>query len=366
MANYRQKKKKKKRALPVIGMLLLIGLALLGAIYLAKTNGSVAEDRVSEYNYLSDGSSVYRAVGNGLAIASGDGLRVYNGAGIQTAEETLAFSNPVLTACGNYGAAYDTRGKTVKIFSEDGMQLTVKTDGDVQFVSLNKNGRSVVCSSEGGYKGLLTVYSLKGTILFQWYSGTGYLMSARLSDNGKNLTVLTVTAEGSRVVWFRTDSDQLQHELTIPGELLLDIGSDANGRFYGISSERVYLLDPENGASSILEYENKNLLGYSLDGGPLLALAAYRTGGACSLYKIVSGGKHVELLAETENTISSLDANSSYAAVLTDSEIQIFSRKDGTLLAEYPASACRKVSLCPDGTVIAAGPHYAEVHSVKG
>ena len=361
-----EKKRSRRRSL-IAAVIVILVAALLAAVALwLNRSGRLAPsgDRTEVYNFASDTGTETSGVGDGLAVVSSSGLRVFDRTGMQTVGETYVASRPVMTVAGGYGAAYDIGGEQVRIFTDSGLVRVLKADGEVAAVRMNEKGWCAVCAGESGYKGAVTVYRPSGAVAYKWLSGEGYVLTAAVSRDGKYLSVLTLTDSGSRVVFLRMDRDTSLGEAVLPGELLLDIGYTEKGVLFGISGDALYRLDEHKGAEEKYRFEEATLSGWSFSGGPVLALSAYRTGGACRVLDL-SGQEPVELGSFAEG-ITSLAADRKTVAVLTSAGLSIYDRSDGELTAEYKEAASGLgVSLTEDERAIVAERNTAVVYSLK-
>ena len=361
-----EKKKSRRRSLIAAVIVILVAAALAAIALWLNRSGRLTPsgDRTEVYNFASDTGTVTCGVGDGLAVASSSGLKVFDRTGMQTVGETYVASQPVLTSAGGYGAAYDIGGEQVRIFTAGGPVRNLKADGGVTAVRLNGKGWCAVCAEESGYKGAVTVYRPSGAVAYKWLSGEGYVLTAVVSHDGKYLSVLTLTDSGSRVVFLRTDREAPLGEAVLPGELLLDIGYTEKGVLYGISGDVLYRLDEHKGAEEVYRYEESTLSGWSFSGGPVLALSAYRTGGACRVLDIT--GQEPEELGSFKEGITSLAADKNTVAVLTSAGLIIYDRADCELSAEYKEAASGlSVSLTEDDRAIVAERNTAVVYSLK-
>lgn len=360
-----EKKKGRRRSLIAAVIVVLAAAALAAVALWLNRSGRLTPsgERAEIYNFASDAGTVTCGVGDGLAVASSSGLKVYDRTGLQTVGETYVASRHVLTSAGAYGAAYDVGGEQVRIFTDSGSVRTLKADGGVTAVRLNERGWCAVCADESGYKGAVTVYRPSGAVAYKWLSGEGYVLTAAVSGDGKHLSVLTLTDSGSRVVFLRTDRETALGEAILPGELLLDIGYTEKGELYGISGDALYRLDEDRGAEEAYRFEDETLSGWSFSGGPVLALSAHRTGGACRVMDLA--GHDPEELGRFDEGVTSLDSDRKTAAVLTSGGLSIFDRADRELTAEYKEAASGlSVSLTEDGSAIVAERNTAVVYSL--
>ena len=360
-------KKKSRRRSRIAAVIVILAAAALAAVALwLAHSGRLAPsgERAEVYNFASDAGTVTCGVGDGLAVASSSGLRVFDRTGLQTVGETYVASRAILTSAGTYGAAYDIGGEQVRIFTDSGPVRTLKADGGVTAVRLNGKGWCTVCSEESGYKGAVTVYRPTGAVAYKWLSGEAYVLTAVVSGDGRYLSVLTLTDSGSRIVFLRTDREMALGEAVLPGELLLDIGYTEKGVLYGISGDALYRLDDDKDAEEVFRFEDETLSGWSFSGGPVLALSAYRTGGACRVLDL--SGQEPEELGSFREGVTALAADKKTVAVLTSSGLSVYDRSERELTAEYKEAASGlAVSLTQDDRAIVAERNTAVVYSLK-
>lgn len=123
---------------------------------------------------------------------------------------------------------YSTAGSYAIISDENGIYIS---DGEntrhnceknkIMSTAINKNGYAVVCTEEAGYKGSITVFDENFVPLYKWYSASGFIIKAALSENNI-LAVLTANEEGSRVHIFELDSENEKYTVSILDELAID------------------------------------------------------------------------------------------------------------------------------------------------
>ena len=116
------------------------------------------------------------------------------------------------------------------------------------------------------------------------------------------------------ILFLRTDRETALGEAVLSGELLLDIGYTEKGVLYGISGDALYRLDEHDGAGEAYRFEEETLSGWSFSGGPLLALSAHRTGGACRVLDL--SGQEPEELDSFAEGVTSLAADGKTVAVV--------------------------------------------------
>lgn len=363
MSKRQENRKKNIRAL-FITLMAIIVLAAVGMAIVASQNSSAFKARGEEFYYSSSDDSVYSKVGMGFAVASTSELQVFGADGVQTLQEAYIMSDPAVSSGGNNAALYDIGGNTVKIFNADKMIQSIKTDGKVISAKVSKNGYTAVCCEEIGYQGAVYVYNSVGSLVFKWLSGDGYVLSACVSGDDQYLAVLTVGKEGTRLVKLKLDEEAYKKEYAAQGSILLDAEFTETGDIYAISDEALYIVSGDT-INKIYTFGEMNLADYNLGSNALLVLDEHRSGGVSRVVSVLPGGEAREVAA-FENGVIAMDAGKKYIAVLTDTELCIYNTKEYEKTANYEVSACLKVLVYDDGTVVAASRHSADVYSAKG
>lgn len=93
---------------------------------------------------------------------------------------------------------------------------------------------------QAGYLGSVTVYDAGGDGVYKWYSASGYILSADVSDNGKCLAVACEEAGRGKVHIFRTDSTE-EEGLFDSDEIVVEVGYLGN-KLCALTEHGVYIL----------------------------------------------------------------------------------------------------------------------------
>ena len=103
------------------------------------------------------------------------------------------------------------------------VELAKKIGGEIISADLSDSGYLAVCSDAAGYKGAVTVYDTSGKAVYVWYSGTGYLVRAAVSPDGKHLAALCLQDSGSVVHTFSLTSADERGSAECADELFADL-----------------------------------------------------------------------------------------------------------------------------------------------
>lgn len=304
MPNAEKIRRIRRRRMTVIAAVgLIIAAALLCFLFrdeigaLLGTEG--AEDRGTAWSFEAGSSQVFAAAGNGLATASSTGLQLLDSDGYTVVRHICALDTPALAVSDQRVAAFDIGGKTLRVADMEGNVTEMDTDGVIISVTMNDDGFMAVTTSAAGYKGLVTVYNDLLEPAYEWYSGEGYPLTAKVSPDGKSLAALTAGEDGGHVHIFSLTESAEKGSFLAEGELLIDIGWMTSGRLCAISESRAVFIGNKGEQTGEYGFGGMYLVDYSFGGSEFLtlALSKYLSANAST---VVTVGDSGELLGQME------------------------------------------------------------------
>lgn len=382
MATVYELKKMKKRRFRLlkatVSVLILAAISIIAAILITNNgkltadglmrlfSGTGKKDEAAEFSFSAGFKSVFAEIDGGLAVCSGSGVQVYDIGADRKFTETFNMANPAVCSNGKISAVYDLGGKLLKVFDLYGVKKSISTEQKIISASLNQNGWLVMCTQEtGAFKGRVTVYNGNLDETFYWNSAKGHVLSAALASDNKSLAVLTLTDEGSRIVFFSLDSTDEKGSCTLPGELILEIKYLSDGRILALCRDALRIVKQDGSADTISDYSEKHLAGYSLDGNGfiLLALKNYMVGDQGLIMTVDLKGKILGSV-ETGKKILSASAKGDSIAILYSDCFVIYDRH----LLEHArfddTAGAEKTIMRPDGKAFLITSHSASVRSI--
>lgn len=174
----------------------------------------LGQNTIASLSYSSDVTAGFVRYQDSILSYGKDGVRALSAAGQTEWEVPLSLNNPFVSVAGSYILIADKGGKQVHILHRDKVVLTSKTQYSILSASAAENGDFVTVTDEPYYKGLVTVKNLRDEEKFVWHSGTGYVVDAALSQDGKQLAATTMVVQGkieASVLFFTlTESEPFQ------------------------------------------------------------------------------------------------------------------------------------------------------------
>jgi len=154
----------------------------------------------------------------------------------------------------------------VRVYNGSQLLSLVETDGSVVSASINKNGWFCVVTQESGSsRGNVTVYNSSGSLVYRVRKFTGFVLSAHISHDNKNLAILNMTDNGSRIsLYHDIDTEEEPFELFDRyGGLIIDVMYLPNGDLLAISTKSLFLVDTQGEGKMLHTFADKRLGGYA-------------------------------------------------------------------------------------------------------
>ncbi len=362
-------KRERKRGIAKTAAAMLLLFAAAGfIIYLILGGGEsikriwrqMSGDESGELYYDGASGNAYALPGGSLAVLSQSRLTVLDEDGNEQLNILVSFTSPMLSSKGDYSAAWDLGGSEVILVDEQGLVTRLTSENSIISVTVNENGYLCVATDETGYGGSVTVYSPWGEALYKWYSGSNYILSARLRDESE-LCVLTLGKSGSAIVSMRITETQERARYETE-DIILDFDFTGNG-ILAVSSSKLISLNKSLEERDVFELEGRHLEGYSLQEDFALIVAAdYQSGGEKSIITLNSSCDELGSMAVSGEVLS-ISTSRNRAAVMTPGRVEVY---DIRLQYQYGCpiqSGGEKVLVKNNGSVIVAGAYSAQVYT---
>lgn len=298
---------------------------------------------------------VFASAGSGLAVASTRSIQLFSAQGKCAAREPVDFQIPACAACSQLGAYYDVGCEGVVVLYTNGSFRKLNTEGPVRLVDVNETGLLAVLSDKTGYQGCITVYDTDLSPLFRFDAGTSYPLAARLSSDDR-LAVSFLSEEGSSVLLFRIDREKPSAEVSLPDEMIVDLGFLSDGTLALVTETELRLLEGDGSEAARVSFEGAHLEAWWLQGSfAALDTVSGLNGGSGRLVTLDSRG----------NILGKMDAPRDIRALSGAGEklLVLFAGEESTLytssleedISYQPAADVRQVFLRGDNSAIFCG-----------
>lgn len=356
--------------LTYIAVSLLTGNGLGFSRFSGSSGKREAAEWVDEFNFDVGRGRVFVSLGNSVAAAGTLGIQVLDAGGNETLRDPFRMSAPAVSALEGRAIAFDIGGSSVRVFTESDVSASVEASGEIISASINRNGWFCVCTQEGGgYRGAVMAYNNKGSGVYRVNVASGYVLSAALSPDNKNLAVLSLTDSGSRITFYSLNSEDADNVFDLPGGLIIDISYLPGGGLLAVSTDSLSVFDRHGASAEIYGFSGRLLRGYAVyDDFIALHLLDYRVGYRGRIVTLSDNGNQIAEIA-VDREITSMAAGDGYLAILRGDGPALY---DSGLI-ERPLSVkpgatagAAHVLVLSGGALLTAGDHSAVVVRAAG
>jgi len=323
-------------------------------------------EAADEFNFEVGRSRSMADMGGAVAAVGTLGIQVLDIGGNELLRVPYIMSHPAINSANGRAIAFDIGGTSVKVFDRTQIISSIDVQGTVIVsASINNNGWYCV-STQGssGFGGVATVYNDRNIAVYRVSLGSGYVLAAHLSPDNRSLAVLNLTDDGSRITFYHgLNKQEPDNAFNLPGGLILDMHYLPNGDLLAVSTYALVLIDRNGASSSLYEYFDKRLGGYSFDGDSVaLYLLDHGVGFGGSLLTLDGQGR-ISGQRDVDREILSMSLSGGCLAVLGSDGVVFFDSE----LREFPqsgeqsAAGVNKVIVLGIDNALAIGEHSAVV-----
>jgi len=335
-------KKKKKRPLLRLILVIVLVLAAVSAILFLRSEGfdrlrrdwfykqiETDEDGVAQLvSFDADTENQYALVGDSLLVVSDSRVTLVDVRGEQLYAESSSLEKPALTAAAGQAAVYSVGGNQIQLFGKTGFLRTMDGFNGLISVRLSDSGHLTVVDSKGGYKGNVSVYNEKGDKVFDYHSSSRYIISARVTGDGRHVAVATLGQEESvffsNILFYDLKTAQQTASAPVTDGLVLDLYGEGES-LTAVTDSSMVFTKLSGGAGERASYSGWYLREYSLsgDGFAAVLLGRYQSGSMGSLSTYDREGKLLGSV-DLRDEVQSISACGAYLAVLYSNRLVIY------------------------------------------
>lgn len=205
-------------------------------------------DTISSIPYDSSSVSDIAVYKGGLAMVDSASVSLYdlNGDVIMTKE--AANTSPLISSGDTTFLVYNIGGNTVQMYNSLTCLFEQTYDNPISCAAVNNDGMFFVGTRSMEYRSVIDVYNKNFELIYQWFSPDKYLMCADLKDGGDALVTAAIYAneDGSSsavVSVYRTNSEDVQSEITLTDQIPLSVHFQSNGGIVLITDRGLQFYD---------------------------------------------------------------------------------------------------------------------------
>lgn len=200
-----------KKKIIIASIILLIVLIIVGiAFYIGNINFRTFIDRhilrkeIIQNNVASidistlENPSIY-AYNKYITILNKNILTTYSSSGKKEYEHEIKITNPLYMSRNRFLAIAEKNGQNIYLISEANILWQKEIEGEIQKISVNKNGYVSVIVTGGTYKTVVITYSQTGKELFKTYLSSTTAIDTAISNDNKYLSIAEINTSGTLI-----------------------------------------------------------------------------------------------------------------------------------------------------------------------
>ena len=190
---------------------------------------------------------------DGLAVVGDGEIKFFTSTGRTTLTLGSNYTNPKICSSNDYVLIYDQGRNSFSIYNSFVSLFSETLDFPISYADMAPDGSFCIVTKSADYGSVVLIYNNKFKLESQ-YSKNDYVLSAEMSDNGDNIVVLSLDAQGGNS---RASITVLKRGATKPlhTEVLTDV-LPYKATF--VSNDRIALICSDNASAYDLRGNRKN------------------------------------------------------------------------------------------------------------
>ena len=211
-------------------------------------NINEANTQVINEMYFDSGSNLSYAIYRDYILeASKYGLRFIDKKFKQLHFEPFAMNRPVVKTQGMYISVADMGGKDVYIFNGSTKLWNKTLDNNILSVDISSNGYVLVVHEETRYKSAVTMFNLKGDVIFTLGKAENFIVMARIAPDGDRFVLNELNASNIKIksiLEFADISGKLdENQIILENTIVTNVGYLNNGFFAALGDTGLKIYD---------------------------------------------------------------------------------------------------------------------------
>ena len=242
----------KKKVILVIGIIVAIAVITVISLYVANEDvrdwmdeyifrKNIVDENLPTISIENENANIY-AYDNHIVILKDNKLTIYNASGKEETTINVQVNNPIFDSSGKYLLLADKGSQNVYLIYNTSLQWQKTMEGNVSYITVNKNGAVGVVLTGTTYKSVIVMYSITGNEEFKTYLSSTVATSLAISNNNDYLSFAEANTSGT-VISSVVKTISVEKAKNTPTEAI------------------IYTYNQENNSLIIsIEYNNDNLI----------------------------------------------------------------------------------------------------------
>ena len=134
-----------------------------------------------------------------ITILNKNILTTYSSSGKKEYEHEVKITNPLYSSNNRFLAIAEKKGQNLYLISESNLLWQKEIEGEIQKISVNRNGYVSVIITGGSYKAVVATYSQTGKELFKTYLSSTTAIDTAISNDNKYLSIAEINTSGTLI-----------------------------------------------------------------------------------------------------------------------------------------------------------------------
>jgi len=240
------------------------------------------------------------------------------------------YENPSAVVSDARSLVYNYKNKKYLVTNYNSKVLSGELDNEILLGTICRNGNFALVTKSTGYESRVDVFNKKGKVIYSWFSANAPVSNLALSDNGKRLATVTVSASSgyikSSVSILKFDSATPLFKYELDG-VVLKLETYSNG-FVAILSNKVVYYDWKKGEVNSKDISNNQLFFYKINEKNQSVLVCQK-GIITNSYTITVSKKHEEKFSIDYNgVITDIDVHNNLIYILSNKKVSVINSKN--------------------------------------
>lgn len=212
----------------------------------------------------------YNAVtyNRGIILLGGDSIRMIDNRGRESWSIVSSINSPMVVTKNKYIMLADLNGTTVSVYEKDKQISQIKTEREIHTAKVNKNGYVAVATEELGYKGAVHIYDKKGTEIYKWMSGSGYIGDIDISSKNQLAIAQLMTDKEqlyTRIFVFDTKSGKEPESIAQINGVVMKLKYKSNGGIVAVCDNGVYGFKKNGTQDYVINFGGRTPVGCNIE-----------------------------------------------------------------------------------------------------
>ena len=197
---------------------------------------------------------------DGLAVASDSEIKLFTSTGRATLSIGSEYSNPKITTSDSYALIYDQGNRSFSVYNSFVCLYSERLNFPISSAHMSSRGDFCIVTKSKDYGSLVKVYGSDFRGEYE-YSRNDYIVSAKLSNDGKYLAVASLDTENgvgkTSITLIRSGKDKVVFEISLTNSVPYDIAFLSNERIAVICESFAYVYDLNGKLQTEYKYPHK-------------------------------------------------------------------------------------------------------------